>query len=54
MTLAHAIAVLEIAAENARNNGSVAFRENRDEDVEHYAEHIASYDQAISILKSKE
>ena len=54
MKLVHAIAVLEQAADVARCNGEVAVREGREDDVQSYVERLASYDQAISILKAKE
>jgi len=52
MTLKHAVAILEIASENARNNALVAMEEQNQLRVQQLAEHIASFDQAISILKA--
>ena len=54
MKLVHAIAVLEQASEVARHNGTIALHERREDDVQSYVERLASYDQAISILKAKE
>jgi len=52
MTLKHAIAILEIASENAYSNALVANAEQNQLRVQQLAEHIASFDQAISILKT--
>jgi hypothetical protein len=52
MTLKHAIAILEIASESARSNGIVALDENNHQRAAQMAEHVASFDQAISILNA--